>query len=408
MYPMIRHPLNQREYDKRWAWKFWLRVITFIFASVSLGCCAYVLANPRRGYRWSGYWDTLSMFVVMWPLGASVLWNLTAILTYVFSTGPIHPGAVVGLDLIIWLVLFLTGIFGTIEGVQDAEWRARNYYGDSSYGDWRTINGTDTWVPNGYGSDNEYACQPFDTCADSVKAQRQLTDRATVQLVGMAYLWLIVLLHFALFVCGCIDTHDRRAKAKTREATVIAERIISEMQARGQIRRPRATDAAAAMGRQHKSRHSKNPAPVPTTAPRNWGPPPNMQYQGQYQQGGYQYQPQKQQPWPQVHHQVPPQMQQTAPQPPQRVPPGPPMASGAGTTRAPPQLPPIITTTPSVSPPEPQKAQVEIHTPKESPPLKVSPPGSLYEEPQPTAASGAGPSTQRPVSDIAPGGIRNV
>ena len=50
-------------------------------------------------------------------LDVSILWNLTNITVRLRRPRPIHPGANVAMDLLLWMALFVTGFFATIAAV---------------------------------------------------------------------------------------------------------------------------------------------------------------------------------------------------------------------------------------------------------------------------------------------------
>lgn len=64
------------------------RIITFIFTIVGIA---------TAGYSW------YISFVLFIPFGVSFIWNLANIIRRMTAYTPIHPGANVAIDLLLWL-----------------------------------------------------------------------------------------------------------------------------------------------------------------------------------------------------------------------------------------------------------------------------------------------------------------
>jgi hypothetical protein len=191
---------------------------------------------------------------------------------------PIHPGICVGIDLILWLGLIVTGLFtiGAIFSIWD--YGGGGYIEDPTYGHsydgHYVLKPNGTWVykityvddPCGYGnygtngchynpttgtyvSNHTKAsvhrdCSPyFSTCAQQDAYINHLWHQKPLiegtEIVVAAAQWLGVLFHFILFVWACVDTHRYNARMKSRYTQVntqeIVDGVIRDMEARGLI-----------------------------------------------------------------------------------------------------------------------------------------------------------------------------
>lgn len=176
-----------------------------------------------------------------------MIFNAIVILVLLFSKRPIHPGAAVGVDLILWLTLVVTGFFCTYAYYSigwDYDNSSSSYYGNySSDGEsYRSeyYCGSDDYLYNPSDRTCTYspsACPGYDSCEqrDAYDASRY---RRRVLWAGAVFTWLCLVLHFILFVWACVDTHRRNAAKETATARMAAERIVQEMIATGQLVRP--------------------------------------------------------------------------------------------------------------------------------------------------------------------------
>jgi hypothetical protein len=184
---------------------------------------------------------------------------------------------VVGLDLILWLWLGITALLtiGAASGLsrfgRDANFLPDPSYG-SSYGSSYGYNHrgyyltpNDTWVYNvtsAYsGRDMLYNttsgewyyvspspsniirdCTPqFATCAEQDTfintLWRAKPQRLALNLTVATAQIIVLLLHFVLFVWGCVDTHRRNQQKKKDNVNVhlVAQAMIQDMQRRGMV-----------------------------------------------------------------------------------------------------------------------------------------------------------------------------
>lgn len=99
---MIFNPTSRalvREAEPKWFAKFVLRIVTLLVCIISLGLA---IATFIR---------TLSIIWLVIPLVLSITWNLANIIVRLCRARPMHPGANVGCDLILWLMFLVAAIF---------------------------------------------------------------------------------------------------------------------------------------------------------------------------------------------------------------------------------------------------------------------------------------------------------
>ena len=252
--------------DPTYLWKVILRTLALLFAFVGIGTIAWALAyqpipslapstsssssySNDYSYDYYGVYDN-DIFLLPWSfisLGLSVIWNIANIIVLFSRNRPIHPGANVGCDLVLWLSFAVTGSFATI-GILDY---LGPYPGDDFY---------EGYYGGGYGgtfsNGTTIACEGFSNCGAETSYYNALRHKGIVIAVGCAMQFIVLsvlhylplgithkltcritrLLHFALFISACRYTHARRhnkssirAKAITAEATEIARKMIADL-----------------------------------------------------------------------------------------------------------------------------------------------------------------------------------
>ena len=115
-------------------WKLILRIFSIPLSLAAIGCIAWALNNHNYydSYSYSFYFYGSDFVFLPWiliPLGLSVIWNAANIGTLLLRNRPIHPGANVGCDLLLWLLFAVAGSFAAIGG---AKYLYEDYY-DNSY-----------------------------------------------------------------------------------------------------------------------------------------------------------------------------------------------------------------------------------------------------------------------------------
>lgn len=198
----MARPSRQAMYadDPTFLWKVILRIFAIVLALVGIGTIAWALiwvpspslAQSSDNY-YSSYIDSdpdedqnFQDFVFLpWsfiPLSLSIKWNLANIATLLARSRPIHPGANVGCDLVLWLLFALTGTFATFGAAEYID----SYIGgldDFSAGDddYTYNNGT-----SAYDNSTAIACGGFTSCAAEKSYSNALQHKGIVITVGCA------------------------------------------------------------------------------------------------------------------------------------------------------------------------------------------------------------------------------
>jgi hypothetical protein len=270
--------------EQHWPWKLSLRSILLIILIIGIGSTAYATANAGNtfGSGFEGYDYFFDSYYIPWgliPLTVSFIWCAIAILVLLLRKRPVHPGAAVGIDLVLWLAFIFSALFATASiysvstfgkggEISDPSGWMSGSYGSKDYdGSYVYVPSNNSWVYNitwveGGDSSNyvynstsgEYVsvdtpldtsnvtrdCTPaFASCADQDNFINELWHdkgrREGVLITSALMQYLAVLLHFTLFVWACVDTNRRRRQKGLGQAQLIAEKIIEDMQKKGQL-----------------------------------------------------------------------------------------------------------------------------------------------------------------------------
>lgn len=241
------HPSRQEMYanDPKFLWKPTLRSLAIILSLTSIGLIGWSLTHQTIPYSNNPYNNATEVAIIsdwsydseIWflaweflTLGLSILWNVANILVLLLRNRPIHPGANVACDLLLWLGLIVTGIFATAAASQDFWWSPDSSYDNNDDDDdpsyYISANGT----VGGYNYNYNYNTTFTPPCADCLAQQHSyisaLNHKGVVIAVGAALGFVVLLMHFALFVSACRFTNARRVNAKA--ATIVAERMYGE------------------------------------------------------------------------------------------------------------------------------------------------------------------------------------
>jgi hypothetical protein len=170
----------------------------------------------------------------------------------------VHPGAIVGVDLILWLGLIVTGLF-TVAAIyifnyssdysghyilaNNGTWVYKFTYVANSNGGYRynTTSGTYSYHTNPLNASSVHRnCEPyFNSCVKQDELVNRLWREKNrlegLEITSAATQWLGVLLHFILFVWACVDTKRRNERKKDRKAGEVAERVLRDLQGWGLI-----------------------------------------------------------------------------------------------------------------------------------------------------------------------------
>ncbi|KAL9072403.1 MAG: hypothetical protein Q9161_003573 [Pseudevernia consocians] len=227
-------PSRQEMYaeDPKFLWKYSLRALAIVLAIVSIGLIGWALAhqvifpnNIYDNYDYAYYdWPyNNDIWFLPWEfitLGLSVIWNVANILVLLLRNRPIHPGANVACDLLLWLGLIVTGIFATVGAETYFWWYPNDYASDQD------DSPAYLTLPNGtvIGTTSD-PCQGFTSCAAQQSYNGAVNRKGVIIAVGAALGFIVLLMHFALFISACRYTNARRVNTK---AAVIAERMYHE------------------------------------------------------------------------------------------------------------------------------------------------------------------------------------
>jgi hypothetical protein len=178
---------------------------------------------------------------------------------------------VVGIDLIVWLYFLFTVITAALLVISLQNWGSDGTIGDLSSSNgyngeyiltdknswaynvthwYATGPSTSTWDADlGKWITEEYKpkledvvrnCTPeFSSCADQDAWVNNLWNarptRLALDFVAVACMGVLCLLHFGLFVWGCVETHRRRQKKSENLARGVAMGIITDLERRGLV-----------------------------------------------------------------------------------------------------------------------------------------------------------------------------
>lgn len=236
-------PSRQEMYsqDPKFLWKYILRSLAIVLAIISIGLIGWSITHQvfvdniydidDYGYY---HWFYTDIWFLPWEfitLGLSIIWNFINILVLLIRNRPIHPGANVACDLLLWLGLIATGTLATA-GAERYFWfypddydilyedsLTQTYANGSTYSilpDGAVGNPTSTFSPT------STLCEGFTSCATRPS---HINRKGVIILVGAVISFIVLLMHFALFISACRYTNARRVNAKV---AVMAERIASE------------------------------------------------------------------------------------------------------------------------------------------------------------------------------------
>ncbi|KAK4126798.1 hypothetical protein N657DRAFT_677529 [Parathielavia appendiculata] len=175
-----------------WKSKTALRAASLVFLVVIAGIGGSLSTMPRLDIAW------LILIMVVPGLAVTFIWDIAEVLCILKRGGNrgIHPGAVVAIDLILWLgwltVGFMLGVLGLMS-------HAGSYildYSGSSYTQYGT----------------RYNYNPSKATPEDAALEREVLGkgRALVAFVGLT-----VIVHFVLFVIACRETHTRNSMPRT-------------------------------------------------------------------------------------------------------------------------------------------------------------------------------------------------
>ncbi|KZM18494.1 uncharacterized protein EKO05_0007688 [Ascochyta rabiei] len=251
--------------DRLWKFKLALTAILIVTGIIGIGCIAWAVSTAnefRSGYDY-GYDSTWSLPWGLITLSISVIWCILCVALFLIRKRPVHPGARVTMDLLLWLGFLTTALFAMVALVDLLQWGEYGTLGYSSgwksrYGDY-VLQRNNTWVweqdsgsssvtyertCNGSTSSTNsysyyYTDNPFKNCAEMdayVNALWQAKPkRARTELTGVVCQFIGLALHFALFVWACVDCHKHRHSKVSKDAEKIAAGIVEKMVQSGAV-----------------------------------------------------------------------------------------------------------------------------------------------------------------------------
>jgi heme/copper-type cytochrome/quinol oxidase subunit 2 len=267
----LREKLNAG--DAHWEWKIAMRIITVIIGIIGIGCAAWVTVKYGPGKNPSDYEldDAWSMPWTLITFCLSVVWSLACILVFFLRrpNAPVHPGAQVGMDLVLWLAFIPTALFAilAVSSVASLGQNGRigdSWYSSSSDGYYNYVASNNSWVWNASTSDSVYTsasysggvrdCMSnssrsrssyynygitFDNCTDEDNYVNALwhdkSHRFNTELTATVCQFFALFLHLVLFIWACVDTNRRNSRKVGKDAEKIAADIVQKMIQAGAI-----------------------------------------------------------------------------------------------------------------------------------------------------------------------------
>ncbi|KAF1962117.1 hypothetical protein CC80DRAFT_487651 [Byssothecium circinans] len=243
--------------DRNWQWKIGMRAVLVVISLIGLGCAAWVVANFTNKTMYYGYsFDADDGASIPWTLitfTLTILWSTACILVFALrkSHKPLHPGAQVGVDLILWLGYIFTGLFAVIAVLSVRDYGSTGVIGGHYSGDgpWNYVQGNNTWVYNATSSysssyssssrsrncDSSYSSSStgFETCAALDEYVNHLWQtknaRFNAELCATVCQFMALFLHLVLFIWACVDTNRLNSSKVSKDAEKLAADIIQNM-----------------------------------------------------------------------------------------------------------------------------------------------------------------------------------
>ncbi|KAF1937484.1 hypothetical protein EJ02DRAFT_458696 [Clathrospora elynae] len=225
--------------DRYWKFKFALMAILIITGSIGIGCFGWIMSNiPGGGYSFysdDSYW-TLWPSIITWPI--SIVWCAICMLVFLARKRSVHPGVRVSIDLLLWLGFIVSALLAIVG--------YRDLMEQSSYG------GADEYGPQQGSSDVTYPSNCNSTSSSSLdlgygfancteqdayvnKLLHDMLHQLNVELTGIVCQFFGLVLHFALFVWACIDTHRYNRTKVSTDAEKLAAEIVQTMITNGAV-----------------------------------------------------------------------------------------------------------------------------------------------------------------------------
>ncbi|KAF2127004.1 hypothetical protein P153DRAFT_74736 [Dothidotthia symphoricarpi CBS 119687] len=243
--------------DRYWKFKATLRTVLLLTNIIGTGCIAWAVATSTEITMYDESWVLWSGLI---PFSISIVWCGICLLVFLVRKRPVHPGARVALDLLLWLGFLGTALLTMVSVVTLMQWGESgelstydySYGYSSGNGGYELAdNGTWVWDSGSTSESSSTTLRPCDgessntlaygrTSCDEEEAfinrlWREKPHRINVVLAGDACQYLGLLLHFALFVWACVDTHRHRRGGVGKDAEKLAAEIVMKMVKNGAV-----------------------------------------------------------------------------------------------------------------------------------------------------------------------------
>ncbi|KAK7186070.1 hypothetical protein PSPO01_07882 [Paraphaeosphaeria sporulosa] len=243
------------EGDAHWKWKVGFRAISIIVGLIGIGCAAWITSNYNNSNSYTSssyyyyYYDDYLIPYTLVTFILSVLWSAACVIAFFARrpNRPIHPGAQVGCDLVLWLGFAVTGAFAVI-GTLSIYYSGQDDYSSSSGGYTQASNGTWVWTSSSYSSSSSSAstrsCEYYSSSSSSSCAAQDAyfnafmhskDQRYNLDLTVTVCQFIALLMHFILFVWACVDTARRNNRGVSKDAEKLAADIVMNMVKNGAI-----------------------------------------------------------------------------------------------------------------------------------------------------------------------------
>ena len=145
-----------------------------------------------------------------------------------------------GVDLLLWLSFIVTALFSTVGTIQDLAYDGSYAYDHNGY---TSDDSPYVYYRNGTRYEVTPQCPGFSDCAAKIGSLNSQQNRGLAVAVATGLAWVLVLMHFALFVSACRYVHERRRPRRAgerfkSEAGEIEARISTGSEAEGRLRTP--------------------------------------------------------------------------------------------------------------------------------------------------------------------------
>ena len=242
--------------DRYWKFKFGLMGVLVITGLIGIGCFAWIVTTIPGGvnsyYGFDSFWALWPSFITF---SISIIWCLSCMLVFVSRKRTVHPGIRVTMDLLLWLGFLVTALFAVVALLDLMDFGeyagidGYGYYSSSNDGDY-VLAANNTWI---WEQDSSYITYPrdctsssssysdfnFKDCAEQDayinKLWHEKPHRRNVELTGVVCQFIGLVLHFALFVWACVDTHRHRRSKVGKDAEKLAADIVQKMITNGAV-----------------------------------------------------------------------------------------------------------------------------------------------------------------------------